>query len=41
MTQLREKTSVAMSTLGPNAGILGAVATVMENIFMNYSELTR
>ena len=41
MTQLRERTSVAMSTLGPNAGILGAVATVMENIFMNYSELTR
>ena len=41
MTQLREKTSIAMSTLGPDAGILGAVATVMENIFMNYTELTR
>jgi N-acetylglucosamine repressor len=41
MTQLREKTSIAMSTLGPNAGILGAVATVMENIFANYLEFTR
>ncbi|MGV3502844.1 MAG: ROK family transcriptional regulator [Adhaeribacter sp.] len=41
MTQLREKASIAMSTLGPDAGILGAVATVMENIFMNYTELTR
>jgi N-acetylglucosamine repressor len=41
MTQLREKTSIAMSTLGPNAGILGAVATVMENIFANYIEFTR
>jgi N-acetylglucosamine repressor len=41
MTQLREKTAVAMSDLGPNAGILGAVATVMENIFLNYTELAR
>lgn len=41
MSQLREKTSIAMSTLGPNAGILGAVATVMENIFTNYTELAR
>jgi N-acetylglucosamine repressor len=41
MTQLREKTTIAMSDLGPNAGILGAVATVMENIFMNYVELNR
>jgi predicted NBD/HSP70 family sugar kinase len=40
MTQLREKTSLAMSTLGAHAGILGAVATVMENIFLNYIELT-
>jgi predicted NBD/HSP70 family sugar kinase len=41
MTQLREKATLAMSTLGPDAGIMGAVATVMENIYMNYIELTR
>lgn len=41
MTQLREKTTIAMSTLGPHAGILGAVATVMENSFTNHIELTR
>lgn len=33
MTQLRENTSLALSDLGKDAGILGSVATVMENIF--------
>ncbi|WP_458984738.1 ROK family transcriptional regulator [Pontibacter sp. CAU 1760] len=33
MTQLRESTSIAVSDLGKDAGILGSVATVMENIF--------
>jgi N-acetylglucosamine repressor len=38
MTQLREKTSLALSELGHQAGIMGSVATVMENIFENYIE---
>lgn len=33
MAQLREKTEIALSTLGKDAGILGSVAVVMENIF--------
>jgi N-acetylglucosamine repressor len=36
MPQLREKTTVAISELGQNVGIMGAVAMVMENIFENY-----
>ena len=35
MTQLRENTVLALSDLGKDAGILGSVATVMENIFEN------
>lgn len=38
MTQLREKTGIALSELGQQAGIMGSVATVMENIFENYIE---
>ena len=33
MAQLREKTTVSLSTLGDNSVLLGSVATVMENIF--------
>ena len=33
MTQLRERTSIALSTLGSDASLLGAVAAVMEHIF--------
>ncbi|AHM59804.1 ROK family transcriptional repressor protein [Flammeovirgaceae bacterium 311] len=33
MAQIREKTTLALSKLGQNAGILGSVAVVMENIF--------
>lgn len=40
MAQLREKTSLVVSELGTNAVILGSVATVMENIFESYLELT-
>ncbi|MCJ8164033.1 ROK family protein [Pontibacter sp. E15-1] len=36
MTQLRENTTISLSDLGKNAGILGSVATVMENIFENH-----
>ena len=32
MAQLRERTQLAISELGPNASILGSVATVMEKI---------
>jgi len=39
MAQLRERTTISLSDLGPNAGILGSVAIVMENIFENYLEL--
>jgi len=41
MTQLRETTSIALSELGKNAGIMGSVATVMENIFESQIELAR
>ncbi|MDX5422525.1 MAG: ROK family protein [Hymenobacteraceae bacterium] len=33
MTQLSEKTRISLSGLGAHAGIMGSVATVMENIF--------
>lgn len=39
MAQLRQKTSISLSDLGQNAGILGSVAIVMENIFENYINL--
>jgi N-acetylglucosamine repressor len=38
MTQLRERTSIALSELGPKASILGSVAAVMENIFTKQIE---
>jgi N-acetylglucosamine repressor len=38
MPQLREKTSIAVSRLGENAGLLGSVAMVMENIFEDHIE---
>ncbi|MFD3000174.1 ROK family protein [Pontibacter toksunensis] len=41
MTQLRESTTIALSKLGKDAGILGSVATVMENIFETQIELAR
>ncbi|MCC9138410.1 ROK family transcriptional regulator [Pontibacter silvestris] len=41
MTQLREKTTIAVSELGKDAGIMGSVATVMENIFESHMELSR
>ncbi|WP_162051758.1 ROK family transcriptional regulator [Pontibacter pamirensis] len=41
MTQLRESTTIALSELGKDAGILGSVATVMENIFETQIELAR
>lgn len=41
MTQLRESASIALSKLGKDAGILGSVATVMENIFESQIELAR
>ncbi|WP_242923238.1 ROK family protein [Pontibacter liquoris] len=41
MAQLRENTSIASSELGPDAGIMGSVATVMENIFESQIELAR
>lgn len=36
MPQLREKTSINLSNLGQNAGILGSVAMVMEHIFDDF-----
>ncbi|MCC9168431.1 ROK family transcriptional regulator [Pontibacter harenae] len=39
MAQLREKTEIALSNLGQNAGILGSVAVVMENIFEDQLDL--
>ncbi len=39
MEQLREKTRIALSDLGENAGVLGSVAVVMENIFEDQIEL--
>ncbi|MBD1396659.1 ROK family protein [Pontibacter sp. JH31] len=41
MTQLRERTEVALSQLGQEAGILGPVATVMERIFEHRIESTK
>jgi glucokinase-like ROK family protein len=41
MTQLRERTRIALSELGTEAGILGPVATVMENIFEHRIETGR
>ncbi|WP_347160436.1 ROK family transcriptional regulator [Pontibacter chitinilyticus] len=41
MTQLRERTGIALSQLGENAGIMGSVATVMENIFESFLESER
>lgn len=38
MTQLRERTSIALSELGQDASILGPVAAVMENIFTQQIE---
>ena len=35
MAQLREKTEIALSTLGDDSVLFGSVATVMENIFEN------
>lgn len=39
MEQIREKTDIKLSTLGPNADILGSVAVVMEHIFNNLTEI--
>ncbi len=36
MPKLREQSSIVISELGQNVGIMGAVAMVMENIFENY-----
>lgn len=36
MAQLREKTTIALSELGADAEIMGAVATLMENVFEAY-----
>ncbi|WP_018479440.1 ROK family transcriptional regulator [Pontibacter roseus] len=41
MTQLRERTEVALSQLGAQAGILGPVATVMERIFEHRMESSK
>lgn len=41
MTQLRERTKIELSNLGSKAGILGSVATVMENIFENQIEMAK
>jgi N-acetylglucosamine repressor len=38
MTQLRERTSIALSELGPNASILGSVSAVLENLFRKQIE---
>ncbi len=35
MTQLRERTSIVLSELGEDAAILGGVATIMENLFVD------
>lgn len=39
MSQIRERTQIALSTLGPEADILGSVAVVMENIFEGILEV--
>ncbi|MDQ3535438.1 MAG: ROK family protein, partial [Bacteroidota bacterium] len=36
MKQLSEKTHIHLSELGENAGIMGSIATVMDNIFENH-----
>lgn len=36
MKQLSERTQIGISSLGPEIGILGSLAVVMENIFENY-----
>jgi N-acetylglucosamine repressor len=41
MTQLRETTSLELSRLGKDAGILGSVATVMYNMFESQIELAK
>lgn len=41
MTQLRERTNIALSELDQNAGILGAVAAVMENRFSKQIEVAK
>jgi N-acetylglucosamine repressor len=41
MTQLRERTEIALSKLGQQAGILGPVATVMERIFEHRIESSK
>jgi N-acetylglucosamine repressor len=41
MTQLRERTEIALSKLGQEAGILGPVATVMERIFEHRIESSK
>lgn len=41
MTQLRERTRITLSELGPNASIYGSVATVMENILQNQITLAK
>ena len=41
MTQLRERTEIALSKLGQEAGILGPVATVMERIFEHRIETSK
>lgn len=39
MAQLREKTTISLSTLGEDSVLLGSVATVMENIFSDQISL--
>lgn len=41
MTQLRERTRITLSELGPHASLLGSVATVMENILERQISLAR
>lgn len=41
MTQLRERTRISLSELGPDASIFGSVANVMENILQNQIMLAK
>lgn len=41
MAQLREKTTISLSTLGEDSVLLGSVATVMENIFRNQKKMAQ
>lgn len=41
MAQLREKTTISLSTLGEDSVLLGSVATVMENIFRTQKTLAQ